>query len=205
MADRIEFSQAVEAAKFISDGKFYVEARVGSANHRNHEYGYKPCRVLLDGSSRNIAADELLRDMASLILSAPAPSCDAFDARSFVEKVIHAICDAYDDDFKVVRSKCRGEIESLTAELTAKFAGRSDDGEAVTEEWMRECGAKRIWPMNLEVGFVSGKLAVSASKDSLVLWRDPQGSCISIRVSDNPTRGDVRRLLAALGITEPAK
>ncbi len=96
-----------------------------------------------------------------------------------------------------------GIIGNLRREVERLTAGRApeDDAEPVTEEWWDGMGAKRIWPANTNRGLRIGSLAVAANADSLVLWDDPEGKCIGIRICINPNRGHVRRLLAALGLT----
>lgn len=55
--------------KNLADNKFYVEARVGSANHRNGTDGIYPCRAVWNGASRNEAADLLIAVMARELLT----------------------------------------------------------------------------------------------------------------------------------------
>lgn len=50
----------------IDDRSFYVEARVGSENHRNGRDG-EPCRAVWKCGSYNVAADQLIRDLVAEI------------------------------------------------------------------------------------------------------------------------------------------
>ncbi len=62
-------SDLLSAAEHIVNGKtFYVEARVGSNNHRNYDRN-GPCRAVWDGGSSNEAADHVIRVFASAYLA----------------------------------------------------------------------------------------------------------------------------------------
>lgn len=59
--------QSIEMARQIhGDRAFYVEARVGSSNHRN--YGNNsPCRATWDGARHNEPADDVIRALAKQV------------------------------------------------------------------------------------------------------------------------------------------
>lgn len=57
-----------EAQRLMSDPTFYVEARVGSANHRNGRDGH-PCRAVYRGGSNNEPADLLILLLANAVVT----------------------------------------------------------------------------------------------------------------------------------------
>jgi hypothetical protein len=66
--DDASLAAALAAARAIATDKwFYVEARVGSANHRNRP-GDEPCRAVWNGARRNEPADALIRQLAAAVV-----------------------------------------------------------------------------------------------------------------------------------------
>lgn len=64
-----KWTEIEQAARHIAEGKFYVEARIGSNNYRNRgEYSDK-CRLLRDGATCNDSVDVVLKQLANGFLS----------------------------------------------------------------------------------------------------------------------------------------
>lgn len=63
-----ELAELRAMSEWILGPSFYVEARVGSENHRG-----ECCRALMNGGGRNEPADELLKRFARAFLAAPPP------------------------------------------------------------------------------------------------------------------------------------
>lgn len=134
-------------------------------------------------------------------LSAPGPSRDAEWCREFVRKCREQTCVSfYRDVFDYSE-------EELAADLTAAIGGRGDDGEAVTEEWLRSIGfTKGRFPDDLVLNPVVRGVIRNAQSPMNGKWHWCVRSYPIPYGKEPTTRREVRRLLAALGIpTEPAK
>lgn len=147
--------------------------------------------------------------MARHLLSAPRPSRDAFDAKAYL----------YDFAEEVLRLHyCGITLEEMandiikheSAELTAAIGGRGDDGEEVTREWFEKeigDGDWEVWREDDRCDrvsvFINEELVVNVRVQDAHAGPEYDAWAPMPHVK---TRGDVRRLLAALGIaTEPAK
>lgn len=80
------------------------------------------------------------------------------------------------------------------------------DPTPVDEVWLRSVGFGPIWAVNKMIGIVAkidgDEWALGTADDwPFDLYFDPHGRCIRTRIPSQPkTRGDVRRLAAALGV-----
>lgn len=90
----------------------------------------------------------------------------------------------------------RRTVANLVAKVAASEAADvpSDDGFALTNEWIRGLPGWR-WDRNLEAWRFGGHLAVAEWANE---WRVAFGSDYLIAWLVKPTRGDLRRLVAGL-------
>lgn len=93
--------------------------------------------------------------------------------------------------------KAKAVAEAYLAEHTP------DDAEPVTAEWSRSVGFEQISPDMLTINGSSGDdLIYTKWPDSQAWgWEYWDAADRAVQLPPMPTRGDVRRLLAALGIT----
>ncbi len=131
--------------KNLADNKFYVEAMVGSANHRNGTDGIYPCRAVWNGASRNEAADLLIAVMARELLTLRAEcerlnemlrktgygqgQIDAFSAEC--ERAEKA--EAENERLRGLLYNEVGGWSSIVEALTTIASGHGDRGELLTE------------------------------------------------------------------------
>ncbi len=135
--------------------------------------------------------EALLQEQERQAKSATTPT---LDARAFVQKCMEQ-GDFYDRGCEEGERLHSNAIDELAAELLPHLAsGQADDGEPITEDWLRSVGFKSGLRIEL------GRLQFTNYKGWNAWWAFSDMSGAIRLVNDVKTRGDLRRLCKCLGV-----